>query len=151
MIIACRLSGPESAPRRVAALAACLSTMGGLTRPQAYRLRLAADEITTNIWLHGYRGCPGVVDLSAGVEPARVWLRTEDDAPPFDPCSHDPDPDLALDPIERVAGRLGLYLARTGLDQLGYEYAGCRNRNTLIMRRPLNGGNHDADDGAGRR
>ena len=132
MIATHRLSSPEAAQRQVAVFAACLAIRGGLTRRQAYRLRLAADEITTNIWTHGYRGEQGVVDLCACVEPDRVWLRTEDDAPPFDPRGY-------------PAAGFGLRLALTGPDQFGYRFVG-RNRNTLIMRRPGRGGPGDGDD-----
>lgn len=126
--------------RRVAELAACLARVGGLSGRQAYRLRLAADEIITNILLHGYRG-DGVVDLRGGVEADRVWLRIEDDAPPFDPRSYD------RERVRCQVGGFGLYLATAGVDELRYEHAGGRNRNTLVIRR--NGGLHGADHGVG--
>ena len=128
---------PAQVGERVAELTRDLADQGCLTRRQAYRLRLAADEITTNIATHGYRDGPGLIDVTTGIEPDRVWLRIEDESPPFDPYSHDPDPHLALDPHERELGRLGLYLATVVTDELRYDRVAGRNRNTLIMHRTL--------------
>jgi len=121
----------------VAELTRSLAEQGGLTPSQAYGLRLALDEITTNIAQHGYAGNGGIVDLLAGVEPGEVWVRVEDDAPPFDPRDHDPAPRLAAHPHLRPEGGYGLFLALNKLDDFAYDHAGGRNRNTLIMHRPV--------------
>ena len=131
----------------VAELAGLLASRGGLSSWQAYRLRLAAEEITVNIAEHGYRGGPGVVDILGRVDGAHVWLRTEDDAPPFDPRRHDPAPALAADPFQRTVGGLGIHLALGGLDGFAYDHVDGRNRNTMIMSR--RGGPDGTNDGAG--
>lgn len=116
------------------------SFVGGLAEKtelppgRAYWLRLAVEEITTNIGQHGYRG-QGEVWLTAGAEADKVWVRIEDEAPPFDLRSHDPGPRLATEPSEREAGGFGLLLALHKLDGFSYERVKGRNRNTLIMRR----------------
>ncbi|XVS60760.1 ATP-binding protein [Actinosynnema sp. CA-299493] len=143
-------STPEGVSSRVAEFVCGLAEYGGLTREQAYRLRLATDEIATNVLQHGYRG-PGLLDLCGGVEPDRVWVRTEDEAPPFDPRDHDPGPLLAQDPITRAAGGLGLVLALESLDEFEYERVGNRNRITMAVRRGRNGGGGGPGHGAGGR
>lgn len=126
--------------REIADLVADLGRRGGLEPVQAYRLRLAADEITTNVVQHGYRGRPGPVEIDGGVEPDWVWLRIRDTAPPFDPRTHDPTEHLAADPAHRPAGGCGLHLARTGVDRFDYDYVD-GNRTTLrIRRRPDSSG-----------
>ncbi|WP_103354532.1 ATP-binding protein [Amycolatopsis sp. CA-128772] len=143
----------------LAGLVAELAAQGGLAAPQAYRLRLAADEITTNIACHGYRGEPGVIDLGGYAAHGRVWLSIEDDAPPFDPRGHHPDPRLSAEPPLRAAGGLGLHLALTVVDEFGYEHVRGRNRNVLVLHRerrghrgvPTDGGNDERYDRASRR
>jgi anti-sigma regulatory factor (Ser/Thr protein kinase) len=147
------VTGPDEASPdgtgadELAALVADLARRGGLDHRQAYRLRLAADEITTNIAVHGYRGRPGAVRLCGGVAPDRVWLRVEDRAAPFDPRRR-----------HRSAGPggYGLLIVAAVLDALCYRHVAGRNRTTLIMwrhpRRHLgNGGSDDTDDRPGGR
>jgi len=100
--------------RRSSEIAQCVHRLGaaaGLTAAQLYRLRLAVDEITTNIVLHGYHGEPGLVELCCGMDADRAWLRIEDEAPPFDPASYDPTSRLAEGLTGGREGGFGLFLA----------------------------------------
>jgi serine/threonine-protein kinase RsbW len=124
------------AGQELAELVRRLADRGGLTQGQAYRLRLAADEITTNIANHGYRGATGTVELRGDVDGDRVWLCIEDRAIPFDPYEHHPDPRLLSAPSVREPGGLGLHLALSAVDELRYQRSSDRNRNTLVMLRP---------------
>jgi serine/threonine-protein kinase RsbW len=127
----------EAAGQQVAEFVCSLATRVGLSEGPAYRLRLAADEIVTNIGLHGYHGRPGPVELVGGVEPDQVWVSIIDEAPPFDPTTHDPRPRLEAGPTYDREGGFGLFLALRGLDDFRYGRSGGRNENTLIMRRPV--------------
>jgi serine/threonine-protein kinase RsbW len=105
----------------------------GLARRPAYRLRLACDELTTNIAEHGYADRPGAVDLAAGRWGGCVWLRIEDDAAPFDPTAIRRPP-----PYTRVGsgiGGAGLVLVRGIVDRFEYEFADGRNRTLVAVRR----------------
>ncbi|WP_309110626.1 ATP-binding protein [Saccharothrix sp.] len=127
---------------RVAALVRDLAARAGLDRARAYRLRLASDEIATNAVTHG-----GVdtVSLCGGLDDTRVWVVVEDNAPPFDPRTYDPEVVLT-DPHEREPGGLGLFLAHSGVDELHYERTANRNRTTLVIHRELSvpGGNPES-------
>ncbi|MEV6981616.1 ATP-binding protein [Sphaerisporangium sp. NPDC051017] len=123
-----------------------LAERAGLATRPAYWLRLAADEITTNIVQHGYRGRDGVVDLEGGVDADALYLRIEDDAPAFDPRAYDPAPRLAVPPSVRELGGYGLMLALGKVDEFRYQYVGGRNRNTLIMRLTTSGEAHGGVD-----
>lgn len=116
----------------VASFVASLVQEAGLPSSKAYWLRLAAEEITTNIAQHGYRGS-GPLRLTGEVGPDRVCLRIEDEAPEFDPRSHDPGPRLQTAPADREVGGFGLLLALHKLDGFCYERASGQNCNTLIM------------------
>lgn len=141
-----RLDCDNSTVEAVTGFVGLLSHKAELPRGKAYWLRLAAEEITTNIAQHGYRGT-GPVRLTGGIQADRVWLRIEDKAPAFDPGTYDPGPRLATKPSEREAGGFGLLLALHKLDEFCYERAGGTNRNTLIMYREAAGGVSHAMDG----
>ncbi|MBV9450798.1 MAG: SpoIIE family protein phosphatase [Streptosporangiaceae bacterium] len=119
--------------QEVADFVGVLAKKAGLRSEQAYWLRLAAEEITTNIAQHGYHGGAGLVQLTAGMEGDRVWIRIEDEAPEFDPTKYRQDCPRETELAERAAGGHGLLLAFHKLDEFGYERAGSRNRCTLIM------------------
>jgi serine/threonine-protein kinase RsbW len=110
----------------------------GLDKKSAYRLRLAVDEIATNIITHGYAESHTtgdvVVDASVGDEELTVTL--EDTAPAFDPrLVEDPD-HLDKPSHERPIGGLGVFLVFKNVDRVEYEYVGNKNRNIVIMKRP---------------
>lgn len=128
------LRAEPAAGHQVAGFVQTIGEQGGLTDKQAYRLRLAVDEIVTNIVLHGYRGEPGPVELEGGADGDRVWLSVVDSAPPFDPTTHDPGPRLAASADGREGG-FGLFLVMTGVDEFRYDHIDGHNRNTMVMRR----------------
>lgn len=134
-----RVDGGVSLAGEVADLVGELADKAGLTSRQAYSLRLATDEITTNIVHHGYRGGPGVVDLTAGFDDQRAWVRIEDDAPEFDPRCYEPPTPVQLDPATRPMGGCGLLLALNNVDEFSYQYSQGRNCNTMAMVRRAKG------------
>src|ERR1700733_12766933 len=131
-----RLDGDNSTAEAVTCFVEAVARDAELPRGKAYWLRLAVEEITTNIVEHGYEGS-GPIWLAAGIKPDRVWLRIEDTAPAFDRRTHEHRAKLAIAPAEREAGGFGLLLALHKLDGFSYEYADGKNRNTLIMCRTI--------------
>jgi anti-sigma B factor antagonist len=130
------VEGTTTPAEAIAGFVAALGQDAGLPREKAYWLRLAVEEITTNIIEHGYQG-PGPIWLARRIEPACVSVRIEDVARAFDPRTHDRLAQLAVAPEERAAGGLGLFLALHKLDGFRYEYADGKNRSTLIMSRMM--------------
>jgi serine/threonine-protein kinase RsbW len=109
-----------------------------LDRREAYKLRLAIDEIATNIALYGYEraGIAGQIELRASTTPGALTIIIEDTAPPFDPTAqHAPD-DLDAPLDQRKIGGLGIFLALKAVDRFTHEYSEGRNRNTLVIERP---------------
>ncbi|PPK65442.1 ATP-binding protein [Actinokineospora auranticolor] len=125
-----RVDRADDVGRAVADVVTALAAAAGLDRGRAYRLRLAADEITTNTMTHGYRGAGGPVEITCGVEPDAAWVRITDAAPAFDPRGHV----TRVDGPPREGG-YGIHLVLTGVDEFGYEWAGGRNHYTLRVRR----------------
>lgn len=111
-----------------------------LDKKAAYKLRLAVDEIATNIILHGYEeaGLAGSIRLSAAIDNQALEITLEDQAIPYDPLQTESveAEELQRPLAERRMGGLGVYLAIEGVDQFRYERVGECNRNILIMNRP---------------
>ncbi len=110
----------------------------GLDKKAAYRLRLAVDEIATNIILHGYEeaGQEGDVVVNGTLDPECLTIALEDTGIPYDP-NRQAQPEGLDRPIEeRHIGGLGVYLAFQGVDRFLYERTGDRNRNIFVMKRP---------------
>lgn len=109
----------------------------GLDRKSAYRLRLAVDEIATNIVTHGYEeaGLEGPIWVQATMQPQALTIVLEDEAPEYDPLNTPTPEDLDAPIEERQIGGLGVYLTLRGVDEFHYERASGRNRNVFTMQR----------------
>jgi anti-sigma regulatory factor (Ser/Thr protein kinase) len=121
---------------RIGAFVLAAADAAGLGPQARYRLRLAADEIATNIMTHGYAGVPGTVELRTEMDDQTLRVILEDTGLPFDPHQLPPPDDLHVPLEQRKIGGLGVYLALRNVDRLLYERVGDRNRNVLIMNRP---------------
>jgi anti-sigma regulatory factor (Ser/Thr protein kinase) len=115
------------------------AAVAGLDKKPAYRLRLAVDEIATNIISHGYQEAnrEGVLALHAVIDEATLTIFLEDSGAAY-------APDQALEQIsldrplaERPIGGLGVYLAMQGVDKFLYERVGDHNRHTFVMNRKI--------------
>ncbi len=115
-----------------------LASEANLADDLAHRLRLATDELVTNVLTHGYAdGETGELELEGAVDPDRVWLRIVDTAAPFDPTVVPDPPDLDRPLSERAPGGLGLFLARTAVHDISYQWCRGRNITTITLRREL--------------
>ncbi|HLK56955.1 MAG TPA: ATP-binding protein [Chthonomonadaceae bacterium] len=111
----------------------------GLPRKRAYRLRLAVDEIATNVIHYGYGGSgqSGDLTLRAELTEDSLTLVLEDTSPPFDPRTHPVDPEsLASQSVEeRRVGGLGIFLTLQGVDSFDYRSSAGRNLSRFVVRR----------------
>jgi serine/threonine-protein kinase RsbW len=107
----------------------------GLDKKTSYNLRLAVDEIATNIIIHGYEeaGREGVLDLQAVVDEQSLTISLEDTGAPYDPTERPNPDDLDLPIEQRQMGGLGVYLAIHGVDKFIYERVGDRNHNIFVV------------------
>lgn len=115
------------------------SASAGLEKKAAYQLRLAVDEVATNIIVHGYEeaGLEGVINLSFEVDDEALTFTIEDTGLEYDPTQHLlPGDDVLSKPLEeRPLGGLGIYLVLKGVDKFMYERSGKVNRNIFVMNR----------------
>ena len=109
----------------------------GLSERELQRIRLAVDELATNIVMHGYEeaGRSGDLSISAEYDEGQFTIYLEDSGEEFDPRDT-PPPDLGTPLGKRPLGGLGIHLALWAVDQFHYEHKKNRNRSILIMQKP---------------
>ena len=110
----------------------------GLDKKATYRLRLAVDEIATNIVVHGYdeAGLSGQILVLSEIDAEALTIILEDNSPAFDPRQLG-RPDHIDKPVEeRPIGGLGIFLTLENVDRFDYEYVNNRNRNIFVVNRP---------------
>lgn len=112
------------------------ASKAGLNHKATYCLRLAVDEIATNIVTHGYQaaGLEGEVTVTAVFQPGQLIIELKDKGQPFDPRQVASPTNLKQPLQKRAAGNLGIFLAMWGLDGFQYEHESGCNRNVFIMR-----------------
>lgn len=115
----------------------------GLDRRAAYRLRLAVDEMATNIIVHGNpleHSGDDEIRLTSDVNDRSLTITLEDRGPEFNPLEHEtPEGHISKPMEQRPIGGLGVFLAIRGVDSFQYERAHDRNRSTFIVHRPTTG------------
>lgn len=113
------------------------SDSAAVDRKRAYQLRLAVDEIVTNIIVHGYQeaGLQGSIALRSTIDSRALTIVVEDTAIAFDPrqVSKPTGLDDTLD--DRAIGGLGIFLALRGVDEFRYERVDGCNRNIFVAHR----------------
>ena len=114
-----------------------VAAAAGLDKKASYKLRLAVDEIATNIIIHGYQEADkeGVLDVQATIDEHSLTIALEDTGAAFNPLEKVPLETETLDrPLaQRPIGGLGIFLAFQGVDKFVYEKLGDRNRNIFVV------------------
>ena len=111
----------------------------GLDKKIAYHLRLAVDEIATNIIIHGYEenGQSGDVLVMSEKNLEFRIITLEDTSPPFDPRTLLSRPEHIDKPAEdRPIGGLGIYLTVENVDRFDYQFVDNRNKNIFMVKLP---------------
>lgn len=118
----------------ILAFVSLLLDVNGCSAKARTQLRMAVEEIYVNQTLYAYSSEDGWVEMRGCMENDVATFILIDGGTPFDPLAKD-DPDIMLSGEERGIGGLGIYMVKTMVDELEYEYRdGC---NRLMMRRRL--------------
>lgn len=116
-----------------------LAQQAGLSKKSTYNLKVAIDEIATNIILYGYESekIDGTYRLLSEITENELTVILEDDAKPFNPLENElPDEmDLSVPLEEREIGGLGIFLTINGVDDFSYDFSTGKNRNKFIMKK----------------
>jgi anti-sigma regulatory factor (Ser/Thr protein kinase) len=104
-----------------------------LSEEQKYLLRLAIEEIATNIIKYGYdNGSYGIIQLGCSCTDGVLRVVIRDQGRPFDPYEV-PAPDLCENLEQRVVGGLGVFLVRELADDLSYSHDTSSGWNELVI------------------
>ncbi|MBC6481897.1 MAG: ATP-binding protein [Hormoscilla sp. GM7CHS1pb] len=135
-----KVSGKLESLSAIAKYVMAAASSAGLDKKASYKLRLAVDEIATNIITHGYEeaGREGDVELQAKIEEKTLTIWIEDTGEAYDPIQIETvEEEMLNKPLEeRPIGGLGLYLAIEGVDKFLYERVEDHNRNIFVVNRP---------------
>ena len=116
---------------RVAQLVSDLGEEQHFSSELVHDLNLVLEEIISNIVLYGYEDViPHQIEIELRYNEQEIELRIQDDAKAFNPLNV-PDPDLDVPLEERPVGGLGIYLARSLMDELNYTRVQGKNILTL--------------------
>lgn len=97
----------------------------------AFTLNVALEELLTNTISYGFDDDRRhEIALTVARQGEEIVAEIGDDGRPFDPLQA-PAPDLDTALEERRVGGLGVYLVKTLMDDVGYEYRDGRNHVTL--------------------
>jgi serine/threonine-protein kinase RsbW len=89
----------------------------GVAPDAVYDLVLAANEIATNIVIHGYQGQPGTIQIEIQPEGDMLKIVLRDQAPRFDPTLA-PTPNTRMPLEKRPRGGMGIHLTRKLTDAM---------------------------------
>lgn len=104
-----------------------------LGEEQAYILRLAIEEIATNLMKYGYTtNAPGPIQVACDNATGTLRIVIRDQGKPFDPHTA-PPPDLSTSLERRRVGGLGLFLVRELTDELVYRHDAISGWNELTL------------------
>lgn len=111
----------------------------GLTPRSIYNLKLAVDEIATNIVMYAYAGEneDELLTITARVQDDSLTIIIEDTGIPYDPRDHATPSNFNTPLDTRELGGLGIYFAINNVDEFAYEFDNGCNRNLFRMYRPL--------------
>ncbi|HPL09983.1 MAG TPA: ATP-binding protein [Smithellaceae bacterium] len=103
----------------------------GFSESAIGRIELVAEEALVNVFVHGYAGEQGQVEVHCLVsdDPA-LTVEVHDTGVAFNPLSL-ADPDVQSDLTKRKIGGMGVFFIRKMTDRVAYRREG--NRNILSM------------------
>jgi anti-sigma regulatory factor (Ser/Thr protein kinase) len=114
-------SEPESVSRARSRIAVYAASMGA-TRAQIDGVRLAVSEAMTNALVHGYRGSPGRIQLSAGVTGRQLWVVIRDAGEGMRPVADRPGLGLGLSLIAQISDHMTIIPRRQGGTELRMRF-----------------------------
>ncbi|MDR1136860.1 MAG: ATP-binding protein [Synergistaceae bacterium] len=105
----------------------------GLPEKTQQNILIAAEEIFVNIAQYAYRPDTGkaVVRVTSSWN---VTIEFEDSGVPYDPLQKT-DPDITLSAEEREIGGLGIFIAKSLMDDISYRREG--NKNILTIKKEI--------------
>ncbi|MBK7175729.1 MAG: ATP-binding protein [Chloroflexi bacterium] len=133
MMKALRVEGTLQAIEPIVKFAIQAAKEAGLDDQATFRIRLAVDELITNIIMHGYleAGRSGDIIISSEIDEEGLKIYLEDYGV-SQTAQRRPEPGCAIE--ERPLG--GSLIWPVAIDQFHYEHDRNGNRSVLVLERP---------------
>ncbi|MGJ3237216.1 MAG: SpoIIE family protein phosphatase [Anaerolineae bacterium] len=111
----------------------------GLAPRAIYNLKLAVDEIATNIVMYAYPDSTedDLITVTSRIYRDHLEITLEDTGIPYNPRAQHTPVDLNTPLEDREIGGLGIFFALNNVDEFHYHYEDACNQNQFIMYRPL--------------
>lgn len=93
-------------------------------------ISVCLEELYVNIAHYAYGDQVGYATVHCGIEENCVTIQLEDSGTPFNPLDKE-DPDITLSAEERRIGGLGIYMVKTFMDEVTYQYQDGKNILTI--------------------
>lgn len=107
----------------------------GADADTVHDVRLAVEEVCTNVIMHGYGGRgDGPVSVAVEITGGEIVIRISDAAPLLD-LSTVPHPDTAAPADERPIGGLGWYFVRSVMDRVEQHGRGAKGNVFVLAKR----------------
>ena len=99
------------------------------------QLQIAVEELFVNIASYAYAPNQGeaVIGCQVEQEPPSVTIQFRDWGKPFDPLAKE-DADITLSAEERGIGGLGIYMVKSSMDDVRYQYENGQNVLTIYKK-----------------
>lgn len=123
----------EEIPRLAQEVERVLADWPSLT----FQANLCLDELLTNTIQYGLKGATDR-RIHIRISISKEWLEIiiKDDAPPFDPFSQAPSPDMTASVQNRPVGGLGIHIVKSMMDIVRAYYDGSGNLIVLLKTLP---------------
>jgi sigma-B regulation protein RsbU (phosphoserine phosphatase) len=129
------LRGEMSEIARVSDRVLRLGRDRGLPDEVVADVRLALEEVVSNVIRHAYAGKGDrEIHVQLGVHGDEISLEVQDEGTPFNPLEH-PEPDIGLPAEERSFRGHGILLVKRVMDEVAYRLEG--GRNLLVMKKRI--------------
>ena len=108
----------------------------GLSSRDHYQIRLALDELVTNVVSYGFaEGVGSRITIDIAIIPeVKCEIDYTDDAPPFNPVEHCVPSEKSKNEQGNFGG-MGIFLVKQVMDEVAYRYE--NGRNLLRMKKQL--------------
>ncbi|MDR1572679.1 MAG: SpoIIE family protein phosphatase, partial [Clostridiales Family XIII bacterium] len=114
----------------VAFLDVCLDN-AGFSGEEKNGVQLAAEEVFVNVARYAYPEGGGAVRVACACGTKRIVVTMEDDGKPYNPLLRE-DPDVGLPAEARDIGGLGVFMSKSLMDAVYYDFKDGKNVLTLV-------------------
>lgn len=106
----------------------------GFGMKETMQVQVAFEEIFVNIAHYAYPNMDGMMSLSVAADDEGIRIQFIDSGVPFNPLEKE-DPDVTASAEDRKIGGLGIYMVKSTMDDVQYEYKDNRNILTIYKKK----------------